>query len=501
MSQTAYQQLVLIFTNVLTLTEIEDYLEWDGRVMMPAQGHHARGRHDSTLKRAINAQLNDPRVGELIEQALGETKAGTWEHANVLQMRRRWQLEASVPANLVGRRAEAISTCVAVWRDARAADDFASLAPHLQTVFDLTREVAQARAERLGCGPYDALMLEYQPGIKEEDLVHIFDRLEGVLPDLVQQIVARQQQGKPPVPFAGTFSDEVQRTMALNAVRTMGFDLTRGRLDLFTGHPFCVGGRQDTRLTSWLNGRDPTKSLIAAMHEAGHGLYAQGLPDQWDYQPVGQPSGMGTHETQSLFWERCVGRTDAFAEWMSSTLRIVNPPLQDDETCSTDNIARHLRHVQPGLIRVHADEVCYPAHVSLRFNLERSLLSRELQVTDLPHAWNEGMQRLLGITPSNNKDGCMQDVHWPSGLAGYFPTYTLGAIGAAQLYRTALRACDMRQADVWPNGAPPLLNWLRTNVHTHGSFYGMNDMLERATGSKLDPEGYVDYLRDRYLNS
>ncbi len=310
-------------------------------------------------------------------------------------------------------------------------------------------------------------------------------------------MLERQRARPAPLPLDGPFDVAAQRALGVKLMAALGFEFAHGRLDV-SHHPFCGGTPDDVRITTRFDPADFTSSLMAVLHETGHALYERGLPAAWRHQPVGGARGMSLHESQSLLIEMQACRSRAFAEFAAPLARAAfggAGPAWD-----ADNLHRLSTRVVPGLIRVDADEVTYPAHVILRYRLERALLAGELDLADLPGAWRDGMRSLLGIAPDDDKDGCLQDIHWPSGAWGYFPTYTLGAMTAAQLFAAARTQLPGLIKDLARGDFSQLLGWLRANVHGHGSRYSAAELLTRATGAPLGVAAFKRHLEARYLD-
>ncbi len=416
-----------------------------------------------------------------------------WQRANLREMRRSYARAVALDPALVAAMARATARAEMTWRDARANADFKTLAPALAEVVRLTREEAAAKAQALDLAPYDALLDGYEPGVRAARIDALLDPLAAFLPDFLEQVLVRQTK---PLPLQGPF--EVVRQMALGRelMTRIGFDFEHGRLDQ-SSHPFCGGVSDDIRLTARYDEADVTSGLMAILHETGHALYSAGLPQAWRHQPVGEARGMAVHESQSLLIEMQVCRSPAFLGYLAPLLAKAFD--RHDPALSADNLYRRAIHVERGHIRVDADEVTYPLHVILRYRLEKALLDGRLEVADLPGAWNEAMQDLLGLTPPDDRLGCLQDIHWPLGAIGYFPCYTLGAIMAAQLFDAAKAA----EPDILPalerGDFSPLLAWLRANIHEQGSLMDMPDLLTHATGRPLELQPFLDHLRARYL--
>jgi carboxypeptidase Taq len=307
---------------------------------------------------------------------------------------------------------------------------------------------------------------------------------------------AQAARGEPKA-LGGPFPIEAQRQLGVEMMRVVGFDFAYGRLDVSL-HPFCGGTPDDVRITTRYDEADFAESLMGVLHETGHALYQLGLPERWRHQPVGKPRGMGVHESQSLLVEMQACRGREFLRFAAPAIRRAFGG--NGVAWGADNLFAHYTRVEPGTIRVSADEVCYPSHIILRYRLEKALIEGELTVSDLPDAWAEGMRELLGLTPPNHREGCLQDLHWFDGAFGYFPSYTLGAMIAAQLFRSAIEAAPDMLSGIERGDFAPLVGWLREHVHRLGSRYGTPELVERASGSPLDIRHYREHLEQRYLS-
>ncbi|MCA9677250.1 MAG: carboxypeptidase M32 [Kofleriaceae bacterium] len=493
----AYTELERRFHRLYALRNANNVLQWDWAAMMPTGGAEARAEQVAAIKVVCHEQISDPAVGDLLDRA-EEERAGldAWQAANLAEMRRQWIHETALDARLVEAMSRACSACEQQWRRARPAADFAMVQPQLAEVLALVREAGAAKAARLGCSTYDALLDEFEPGGRAAEIEPVFAHLAEVLPPLRAKVVERQAAAGPVLRPAGPFPVERQRALGLAVMKTLGFDFDHGRLDTSL-HPFSGGVPDDVRITTRYDEADWVQALMGVIHETGHAQYERGLPPAWRYQPVGQSRGMSTHEGQSLLMEMQAGRSRAFLDYLAPLAR--EHLGGDGPAWAPDNLHRLYTAVHPGFIRVDADEVTYPSHVILRFRLERALIGGDLALADLPAAWNAGMQELLGITPPSDREGCLQDIHWYDGAWGYFPTYTLGAMTAAQLYDAAGRALPGLDDAIRGGDFGPLLGWLRANVHGHGSKLSARGLLEHATGRALDPAVFVRHLERRYL--
>jgi carboxypeptidase Taq len=496
-NETPYQALESRFRRLSALQEAAGMLGWDKSTMMPEGGAESRAEQLATLRVVCHEMLSDRALPDLL--AAGEDQGGLdgWQRANLREMRRQWLHATAVPSDLVAALSRAANACEMVWRKARPANDFAAILPALRKLLALVREAAAAKAAQLGKSPYEALLDEYEPDGSTAAIDILFDRLAKILPDLIEGALARQNRLPPAILPPGPFPIEAQRRAGVRLMEQLGFDFAHGRLDVSL-HPFCGGTPDDVRITTRYDEADFTRALMGVLHETGHALYERGLPAAWRLQPVGNPRGMSLHESQSLLVEMQVCRSRAFLEFAAPILRECfggSGPAWE-----ADNLHRLYSRVERSLIRVDADEVTYPAHIILRYRLERAMIAGDLDLADLPAAWNAGMRELVGVAPPDDRQGCLQDVHWYDGAWGYFPTYTLGAMTAAQLYAAARRADPSIEPGIARGEFAPLLAWLRANVHVKGSCFSTSEIIEQATGRPLDAAVFEHHLRTRYLS-
>jgi carboxypeptidase Taq len=489
----AYAALTRQFSRLSALRGAQGLLGWDMQTMMPKGGAEARGQQLGALEGLHHELLTDPRVGGWLDAAeAGERhNLGAWELANLREMRRVWRHATAVEGRLVEALAVAGTRCTQVWREARPANDFKRYAPYQAEVMGLVREVAEQKAAALGVSPYDALIDQYEPGMTAARIETLFAPLRAQLPGLIAEALDRQVAGPPGL--AGPFPTASQRALGVSVMEALGFDFDHGRLDV-SAHPFCGGTPDDVRMTTRYREDTWQPAFHGIVHETGHGLYEQGLPKAFRDQPVGEARGMGVHESQSLFWEMQVARSPGFLGWVA-------PRVGDAFGAQTDvrALVGAAHVVRRGLIRVDADECTYPAHVLLRFELEQALVSGALAVDDLPEAWRDGMRRHVGVEPPDDRDGCMQDVHWTDGAVGYFPSYTLGAMIAAQL-ADAMRRDLGDPSDLASRGDfAPMLGWLRSRVHAQGSRLDTDTLVREATGAPLSADAFLRHLARRYL--
>ncbi|MGC8530651.1 MAG: carboxypeptidase M32 [Acidiphilium sp.] len=492
----AYQRLTTRFARMAVVEEALSMLGWDEAAVMPDGGAAARADQLAMLSGVAHNMLVEPAVAD--DLAAAEPPPGDAVAArNLALMRRAHRQAVALPGDLVEALARQSSSCEKIWRAARAASDFSMVAGPLGELLALSRQKAQALSAATGLSPYDALIDSYQPGIRAAEITPVFARYEQFLRQALPQAEAvqarREQRGPGTAPFAVAAQEALCRKLAAQA----GLDFTGARLDR-SMHPFCGGTPTDIRITTRYDESDFCSALMGVLHETGHALYEAGLPRAQARQKVGYAAGMAVHESQSLIIEMQAVRSDAFLRYLGPVL--ANGFGQDVRDFSPERLSARLRRVQRSFIRVEADEMTYPAHVILRFRLESALISGDLTVTDLPGAWNEGMRDLLGIVPPDDAQGCLQDIHWYAELFGYFPSYTLGAMAAAQLMAAARRATPGLDAALEQGDFSPLLGWLRAHVHRQGSMFGFNELLQRATGKPLDPGDFEAHLTARYLS-
>ena len=478
------------------LSSVESLLGWDERTMMPPAAGGYRAEQAAELAAIIHRQRTDPAQGERLA-ALADSALATDGPPAVRGTIRLLSRDFAKQARLPGRRVEEIArTCVEAqqaWAAARAESSWKTLQPWLERVFSLKRE--QGGCQLPGIDPYDSLMDDYEPGARWPSIADRFARLRREIVPLVQECVGSARRPTDAV-LRRAFPIEAQRRFVHQVAERIGFDFQRGRLDT-TDHPFCsTMGPDDCRITTrWDENFLPT-SLFGVLHEAGHALYEQGLSREWYGLPPGEAASLGIHESQSRLWENLVGRSPAFWEWCFPLAREAFPAALADSTPA--EVHRALLAVEPSLIRVEADEVTYNLHVMMRFDLERAVIHGDLPVAELPTAWNDRFEADFGIRPPNDAAGVLQDIHWSGGLVGYFPTYTLGNMFAAQLMAEAERSLPDLERRIAAGRFDDLLQWLRTHVHAHGRLLESEPLVEQATGRPASERWLVESLRRRY---
>lgn len=490
-----YRQLTHRLGDMSAVEEAMGILMWDQEINMPKGAANARGRQLATLAAVLHQRQSDPELGGLLAQLQAAGDLDDLAQANVREADRDHQRAARIPEALVRQWAALTVEAHEVWVEARQKADFGLFLPHLRQLIALARQRALAVAPNRPV--YDTLIDEFEPGMTMARIDGIFAGLKETLVPLIARVRQRVAQGGLPdvAWLRAAVPADKQRQVGEAMVRAMGFDFDRGRIDTSV-HPFCGGaGTDDVRITTRYNETAFTGSLSGLIHETGHALYEQGRDRSIGDQPVGRPRSMGIHESQSLLWEKQVGQGAAFWRPHYPMLQANYPFLQQ---VPFDQFVFGLNWVDLGnLIRVDADELTYPLHVILRYEIERDLFSGALQPEDIPAAWNAKMQAYLGLTPPDAALGCLQDVHWSSGSFGYFPSYTLGAVYAAQFMHTARQSLDV-DAALGQRNVQPLLAWLRERVHLPGSRWPTDELVQRATGRPLDIGPFCAYVTEKY---
>ncbi len=495
----SYLALEKKFRRMNAIGEASGVLGWDMSTVMPSGGAEARMEQLAALSGVQHEILTSDEMQELFGKALDKKgELGSWQLANLREMQRIWRHATALEGDFVEAQTRAGKRCEMIWREARPNNDFASILPALKEVLNLTRQEAAIKSELFGCDTYDALLDHFEPGGKSVRIDAIFDDLANFLPDFTQAVIEKQASEPEAVMPDGPFSISDQERLGREMIKAVGFDFHHGRLDVSL-HPFCGGVPDDVRITTRYDETDFMTSLMGVLHETGHAMYERNLPKDWRLQPVGSARGMTMHESQSLIIEMQASRSEEFISFIAGKAKAAFNA--QGTTWSPDNMQRIYNKVKPDFIRVDADEVTYPAHVILRYRLEKELIKGSMELDDLPQAWGDGLEKLLGIRPPNDTLGCLQDIHWYDGAWGYFPTYTLGAMSAAQLFSAAKKAAPEIPEALGRGDFSPLMGWLNENVHAWGSFLSTDELLTRVTGHPLDPQVFKAHLKARYLDS
>lgn len=463
-------------------------MDWDQQTFMPRGGAAARAEHVGILSRMVHEQFTDESTLKLIEGASPDAKGD--DEAMIRVVRRHYNLATKIPTKLVAEKSRLAAIAHEDWVKARAENNFAGFAPTLERMFEIARE----EAEHLGYKEhiYDALFDQYEEGATAADARMMFDTLKQPLTQLVQRI----KDGPQPDDSAlyGEWDERVQKGFTEALAAAIGFDFERGRQDT-APHPFCTGWsvgdiRLTTRYKPYLG-----SAIFGSLHEAGHGMYEQGSPPEWDRTPLAGGASLGLHESQSRLWENIVGRSRPFWSHFMPKLNAAFPSLMINDV---DAFYRAINKVEPSLIRVEADEVTYNLHVMIRFEIECDLLEGTMRVKDLPEVWNGKYQEYLGIRPNTDSEGCLQDVHWSMGSIGYFPTYSMGNLLSYQIWRTLQRDIPDTDTRMARGDFREIFDWLRLKVYRAGKKFTPKELVQHVTGKPLGATDYLDGLLAKY---
>ena len=471
-----------------------DVLSWDQETFMPDGGAEARTQQLATLEAIAHERFVSDGIGQLLDQAADaiDPPRDSQAAALIRVTRRDFERARAVPSELVTAFSKARSRGQKAWKKARSHDDFSRFAPHLERLVELSRQ----KAEAIGydAEPYDALLEEYEPGMTTRQIATTFQTLRGRLVPIVDQLAARPS---PQTDFLHqSFPIDRQRAFGEQVIADLGYDFDRGRQDT-SAHPFTTAfSIGDVRLTTRFDDQHLVSALFSTLHEAGHGIYEQGIDPALDRTPLADGASLGLHESQSRLYENMIGRSRPFWEHYYPKLQTHFPDALD--AVALDTFYAAINAVAPSLIRVEADEVTYNLHIMLRFELERGLIAGDISVGDLPAAWCRKMDTYLGVTPQTDAEGVLQDVHWSLGAFGYFPTYALGNLMAAQLYDQLRADLPNLDADLAQGEFDALLEWLRTHIHQHGRCIDAPDLLAQVTGEPLRATPWLRYVRTKY---
>ncbi|HEY2684309.1 MAG TPA: carboxypeptidase M32 [Steroidobacteraceae bacterium] len=498
MAASPYEQLEQEFRRLHAFRGALSLLRWDAAVMMPRGSADVRGEQLAALETEHHALLTTPKVARLLERAeAGSSQLEDWSLANLHEMRRQRDHAIATPPSLISRLAKATARAEVYWVEAKKANDFKLFAPHLEEVVHLVRDKATLLGQARGLAPYDALVDGFTPGISTADIDTIFKALSRKLPGLINDAIELQSKN-PPLPISGKFGVARQRSLAVDVLKALGFPFDRGRLDE-SEHPFTEGVPGDIRVTTRFDPIDPFSGLLGAVHETGHAMYDLGLPAKWRDQPVGRDRGLALEESQSLLFEMNLCRSRPFVKYLKPLLdkylQATGPEWEEG------NLYRTLIRVRRSLIRMDADELTYPVHIMLRYELEKKMLEGTLRVADLPEAWNEHLEQRLSVRPANDSEGCLQDIHWAVGHFGYFPSYALGAVIAGQLLEAMRQARPALDEEIAAGQFGGVMEWLRDNVHGVGARLPIQELIKQATDKPLTAAAYLRYLESKYLET
>ncbi|WCE31178.1 carboxypeptidase M32 [Vibrio sp. SCSIO 43137] len=491
----AYQKLTEHSKKISHFNHLAAICGWDQAAVMPSGGNQARSEAMAELSVHIHKLMTEPQLAEWFDKAEQE-ELNSEQQASLRELKRGWQQANVLPEELVQKKSLAGSKCEHAWRSQRGENNWQGFAENWKEVVALSKEEATIRAEASGLSAYDAMLDLYEAGTSSASLNTLFADVKQWLPGLIDQVIDKQNQQQILLP-QGHYPAAKQKELGLEVMKLLKFDFTHGRLDESV-HPFCGGVPQDVRITTRYDEKDFIQSLMGTVHETGHARYEQGLPKSLAGLPVGEARSMGIHESQSLFFEMQVGRNDTFINHLAHMAANAFG-TESDAVFSADNFKKLYTRVEKGFIRVDADELTYPAHVILRYEIERDLINGVIDYKDVPELWDQKMQSYLGLTTKDNyKNGCMQDIHWTDGAFGYFPSYTLGAMYAAQFMAAMRKTVDVESA-IASKDLSPIFNWLSENIWSKASLLQTDDLVKAATGETLNADYFQKHLTSRYL--
>ena len=493
----AYLQLKERFGKIYRLQHLGAIASWDMAANMPSGGSSARSAALAELNTLLHQLLTDPEVEQWLTTAKKDDTDPATRHS-LEEMQLEWQNANVLPADLVRAQSLASNRCEHAWRNQRKENDWKGFATNLKEVVDLARQEARIRAEHSNTTPYNGLLAIYEPGVTTEELDTLFGDLKTWLPDFIQQALERQKSSDIIHP-QGKFPENQQKALGLDVMKLLAFDFDHGRLDVST-HPFCGGVNEDVRMTTRYNEDSFVEALMGTIHETGHARYNQNLPADNPELPISFYRSMGIHEGQSLFFEMQLGRSPAFLSLLQPLIVKHLCDGKEAPFATLENLEKIYTEVRPGFIRVNADEITYPAHIILRYEIERDLIEGRIEVDDIPELWQQKMQDYLGLhVGGNHANGSMQDIHWPMGAFGYFPSYTLGAMTAAQLFAAQKKAMPDIDHQIRQGNLSPIFDWLKENIWRHGRQYSTAELMTRATGEPLNARYFREHLQQRYL--
>ena len=493
----AYTKLEKNYEKISLLYEVMGILGWDKSTVMPDNSIDSRTDQLTNLYVLSHEMLKDKNFFKIIKDSEKIKNLNKWQKKNLLEIKKEYLLNNVLNESLLKKISEATSKCEMLWRKAKKKNNFQSLIPILTEVIKLKKKQAKIKSQVLKCSVYDAFLNDYESGLKSKTIDEIFEQLLNFLPSLIEEILVFQKKNKKITSIKNSINVKLQEKLGRTLMQKVGFDFSQGRLDVSI-HPFCGGAYQDARITTRYNKKNFIESLMGILHETGHALYNLGLPESWKYQPVGNALGTVVHESQSLFMEMQVCRSLEF-------LKFASPIIKKIFKCNGKkwnylNLYNIYTNVKPSFIRVDADEATYPLHIIIRYKIEKLLIEENLPVEEIPRVWNKLMKKYLGIVPRNNMEGCLQDIHWFDGTFGYFPTYTLGALYAAQLFSSAKKTIPSLKQNIKQGNFKKLIEWLRKNIHNNGSLYNNNELIKKITGEELNINYFKNHLIERYLN-
>ena len=491
-AEQTYDNLIIEIREIEIMSQISSLLSWDQEVIMPENGRALRAEQLAWISKESHEKITNSKIGEMLDELEADDNFNETQTANIRLIREQYDKATKKPSWFVEEFARHSSKSLHSWQEARANDDFSIFRDDLAKMIELNRQLA----DFLGWenNRYDALLDIYETGLTVEQVDPLFEGLRESLIPLVKSVAEKAEKVSDKWIDENSFPIKSQENISQYVAKALGFNFSAGRRDMST-HPFCGGtGPDDVRWTTRYDENEPFGSLYGSMHEVGHALYEQGRPRNLDLQPAGHAVSLGIHESQSRLWENQIGRSLEFCEWVLPLWKKEFPHMSG---ITTEQFWRAVNRTEPSLIRVEADEATYNLHIMIRYEIEKKLINGDLEVDDLPDAWNDAYEAYLGIRSPNNTLGVLQDVHWSMGAIGYFPTYTLGNLYAAQLLETARNELSNLEDQVRQGEFSHLLDWMRKHIHAKGSILKPEDLILEVTGKLPSPEPFVSYLRSK----
>ncbi|PHR27002.1 MAG: carboxypeptidase M32 [Desulfotalea sp.] len=493
----SYKKLIDHFGKLAHIEHALTFLQWDHMVMMPPGGNSSRSAAIAELTSLHHQQLTSEKTAELLEEAHATTPI---EQQSIKEMRREYQQAICLPDDLVRAQSLAGSKCEHDWRGQRQENDWNGFLHNFKEVVSLARQEAQARFDTAITPldtPYDAMLELYCIGDSAGFIADIFARLRSELPPLIHLVMEQQKTVTKPH-FTSPYTLESQKNLSHQLMKSLGFNFDQGRMDV-SAHPFSTGCRGDQRITTRFRDNDFLDALLSTAHETGHASYEAGLPEEWDNLPIGRARNLSLHESQSLLFEKQIFLSAPFLRHFTS---FIHKHLPTTSTYCGRQIRDAAISVQPSYIRVEADEVTYPLHIILRFEIEKELINGVIKADDIPELWDQKMQEYLGLsTKDNYKDGCMQDMHWTDGSFGYFPSYTMGALNSAQFFATIKKANPNWKNNLDAGDISFATQWLHENIWSKASSMDAQEIIIAATGEKTNADFFINHLNERYIKN
>ena len=497
-----YKKLIARNKNLIVLGSAEAIVNWDMETMMPPKAVELRSEQLALLSQVHHKMSTTPATGKLLNAILKDQKYDTLnkpEKRNIQLIKKNYDEQTKLPTNLVTAMTKQQTITVNTWKKAKATKNFALFKPETEKLFNLNKKAAEILMKvKETKTPYDAFLDIYEPKITNEEITKIFNELQEGLKKLLTKIVAsKKPENQTPTE---SITPEKQKEIAKMLMQTLGYETppapnAAGRLDE-TEHPFTTGYYDDVRITTHYHPDNYTSSIFSVLHETGHALYEQGLPQEWKYQPIGSPCSMGFHESQSRLYENIIGRSPEF--WTSILPKMKSLATPNLTKLTLDKFVQKINSVKPSKIRIEADEVTYNLHVIIRFQIEKDLFADKVTISELPQLWNQKYKEIMGVTVENDAEGVMQDTHWASGLYGYFPTYALGNIYSGQILAAITKENPNWRVELSQGNLTPVRKWLTNNIYNQGDLYDPTELIKKATASQLNVKTYLNYLQEKY---